>query len=254
MAWWTKKMIRKQEAGHDQKRAMPRHVALIMDGNGRWAERRGLPRRFGHQAGVEAMRRVIEAAGNLRLEVVTLYAFSTENWMRPRDEVDFLMKLPIEWIRRDLHTLMEKNVRLVVTGRLDEIPQETISWITKAVAETSANSGLTVNIALNYGGRAEITDAVRMIAEQVQRGELDPKTIDESTIGAYLYAPQLPDPDLIVRASGEQRLSNFLIWQGAYAELFFSPKLWPDFDEQELVTILDAYRLRDRRFGGLKNR
>lgn len=254
MAWWTKRARGKQEAVSDLGPAMPRHVAFIMDGNGRWAERRGLPRRFGHQAGVDAMRRVIEAAGDLKLEAVTLYAFSTENWTRPRDEVDFLMKLPIEWIRRDLHTLMEKNVRLLVTGRLDAVPQETISWITKAVTETKDNTGLIVNIALNYGGRAEITDAVRAIAAQVKRGDLDPEAISEEIIADHLYAPQLPVPDLIVRASGEQRLSNFLIWQSAYAELFFSPKLWPDFDKQEIVTILEAYRQRDRRFGGLKSR
>lgn len=254
MAWWSKKTQDKQISIANDGRALPRHVAFIMDGNGRWAERRGLPRRFGHQAGVEAMRRVIEAAGNLKLAAVTLYAFSTENWTRPREEVDFLMRLPIEWIRRDLHTLMERNVRLMVTGRLDAVPKETSSWITKAVNDTRGNTGLVVNIALNYGGRAEITDAVRVIAAQVKRGELDPDTISEETIAAHLYAPELPAPDLVVRASGEQRLSNFLIWQSAYAELLFSSKLWPDFDEQEIVTILNAYQQRDRRFGGLKSR
>lgn len=250
---WFPRSNKKANPGSHPLTIVPKHVAFIMDGNGRWAKRRGLPRHFGHQAGVEAMRRVIEASKEFGLEAITLYAFSTENWTRPRDEVDFLMRLPIEYIRKDLPSLMKNNIRLVVSGRMNGIPPETQEAVQDAMQQTASNTGLTVNIALNYGGRAEIADALRIIASKVKAGELKVENIDEQLIGQCLYAPYLPDPDIIVRASGEQRLSNFLIWESAYAELYFSEKFWPDFGHDEVAAVLASYQNRDRRFGGLKS-
>ena len=228
--------------------AMPRHVAIVMDGNGRWAERQGLHRTAGHAAGEEALYRVVDAAIELGLEAITVYGFSTENWTRPQEEVNYLMGLPGEVVAKRMAELHRRNVRVVVAGRRDSrVPESVLDHIDKAVARTAANTGLTFCIAFNYGGRAEITDAVRAI---LAKG-LSPEEVDEDAISAHLYVPELPDPDLVIRTSGEVRWSNFLLWQAAYAELVFVETLWPDFGREHLAAALDESARRERRFGGV---
>ena len=234
--------------------ATPHHVALIMDGNGRWAKKRFLPRSLGHQAGVEAMRRIIQAADELEIKVLTFYAFSTENWSRPEDEVKALMHLPIVFLEQDLGKMMQNNIKMIISGRTQGIPQTTQKAIQTACERTAGNTGLVVNLAFNYGGRSEIIDAAKLLIQEVIGKGLNSQEIaqlDEKSLAKFLYHPEIPDPDLIIRAAGEQRLSNFLIWQAAYAEYYFSPKFWPDFDRNELKEIIDAYRRRERRYGGL---
>ena len=228
-----------------------RHLALIMDGNGRWAEARGLPRFMGHQAGYETLKRIIRIAPEFAIEMLTFYVFSTENWKRPTDEVNFLMALPLNFVDKDLDELMQNEVRVVISGREGMLPEKTLEALHKVTLATAANSGPIVNLAFNYGGRAEIIDAVRALAFDVAAGTLLPQRIEEADLQAKLYQPELPDPDLIVRSAGELRLSNFLIWQSAYSEFYFSDKFWPDFDRDELASIVSAYRQRKRRFGGL---
>ncbi|MCL2497046.1 MAG: isoprenyl transferase [Symbiobacteriaceae bacterium] len=227
------------------------HLALIMDGNGRWAERRLLPRTMGHQAGLEAMRRLIRAAPARGIKVLTFFAFSTENWQRPPREVEFLMSLPERFVKQDLPELIENKVKVLHSGVTENIPTATLAAIREACQATVANDRLYVNLAFNYGGQQEIVDAVKAIVQDVQGGILAAEEIRAESISARLYHPELPPPDLIVRASGEQRLSNFLLWQSAYAELLFSPLLWPDFDDQELERICSEYTNRQRRFGGI---
>ena len=230
------------------RRALPRHVAIVMDGNGRWAQRQGLHRTAGHAAGEEALYRVVDAAIDLGLGAITVYGFSTENWTRPQEEVNYLMGLPGEVVAKRMAELHRRNVRVVVAGRRDSrVPDAVLEHIDEAVARTAANTGLTFCIAFNYGGRAEITDAVRAI---VAKG-LSPEEIDEDTISAHLYVPELPDPDLVIRTSGEIRWSNFLLWQAAYSEFVFVDTLWPDFGREHLVAALDEYARRERRFGGI---
>ena len=229
----------------------PAHVALIMDGNGRWAQNRGRPRIFGHQAGVEAMRRVIRAAPDFSIKYLTFYAFSSENWSRPDQEVSLLMRLPIQFFDSDLPELMRNNVRLLISGRRGGVPQPTLDAIDNAVAQTAGNTGLTVIIAFNYGGRPEIVDAVRQLISDVQAGNVTPQEIDEQELQKRLYHPNVPDPDLIIRSAGELRLSNFLLWQSAYAEFAAWDGFWPDFDREVFEIILGNYRRRVRRFGGL---
>lgn len=226
---------------------VPRHVAIIMDGNGRWAKQRGLPRLAGHRAGVENIRRILPAAVDLQVRCLTLYAFSTENWSRPRHEVEGLMRLLSEFIDRELARLHEEGVRLLHLGRPDDLSPLLRRKIEAAIALTQHNSRLTVAVALNYGGRAEIVDAVRAIVEE----GVPSSGIDEQCISDHLFTRNLPDPDLIIRTSGEWRLSNFLIWQAAYSEYWTTPAFWPDFSPDHLRQALDEYGQRERRFGGL---
>lgn len=229
----------------------PRHVAIIMDGNGRWAKARRLPRAAGHRAGVEAVRRVTRAARDLGLEVLTLYAFSSENWRRPADEIGDLMGLLRHFLRAEIATLVADNVRLRVIGDYRVLAADLVAMIDDAVARTAANTGPTLVIALNYGAQAEIAAAARRLAAAARAGEIDPADIDEAALEAELATRDLPPLDLMIRTSGEQRLSNFLLWQAAYAELLFVDTLWPDFDGATLEAALDAFAGRQRRFGGL---
>jgi undecaprenyl diphosphate synthase len=231
--------------------ALPRHIAIIMDGNGRWAVARSLPRVEGHRAGIKAVRETIETVARLEIPVVTLYAFSTENWKRPRHEVLTLMGLLKEYINRELASFDDNNLQLRPIGRLDQLDFSVRAALEKAVDTTRNNTGSIVQIALNYSGRQELTDVVRFAAGEAARKILDPATIDESWIDAHLTTRGIPDPDLMIRTSGEQRVSNFLLWQLAYAEIFFSPVLWPDFTKDELFRALHEYQNRERRFGGL---
>jgi len=229
-----------------------KHIAIIMDGNGRWARKRGLARIKGHTAAEKSIHDAVEVCGEAGIQYLTLYAFSTENWSRPRAEVNFIMKLLSRFIKGNVEELHRKNVRLRTTGRLCDIPAGPRGDLEKAVQRTSANTGLNLVLALSYGGRAEICDAVTAIAGRVASGELSPSGITEETISNSMYNPDIPDPDVIIRTSGEQRLSNFLLWQSAYSELVFTPVLWPDFHAEELRNSLNEFRARKRRFGGLE--
>ncbi len=230
---------------------LPRHVAIIMDGNGRWATRRGLPRVAGHREGVSSARAVVRAAGELGVEYLTLYAFSTENWSRPEDEVSTLMRLLESALHRELPELMERNVRLRVIGRPGAVPAAVRCGIDRAVEATRENTGLNLLMAFNYGGRDELIDAVRSLAARVARGELDAEAITEADVSAALYTAGMPDPDLLIRTSGEMRVSNFLLWQIAYTELWITPTLWPDFGAADLYRAIAEFQQRDRRFGGV---
>jgi undecaprenyl diphosphate synthase len=227
---------------------LPRHVAVIMDGNGRWAQQRNLPRVEGHRAGVEAVRDVVETAARLRLEVITLYAFSVENWKRPRYEISTLMMLLKEYLRKELSTLLENDIRFVPIGRLDGLEPSIQKELAYAAERSAGNRGLRFQIALNYGGRAEIVDAVNRILSQ--RGELQPP-IDEEYFSSQLYTAGVPDPDLLIRSSGEMRISNFLLWQIAYAEIHVCPVLWPDFRRRHLFESIIEFQQRKRRYGGV---
>jgi undecaprenyl diphosphate synthase len=226
-------------------------VAVIMDGNGRWATRRGLPRVAGHREGVKAARALVRAADAVGLRFLTLYAFSTENWSRPEDEVTTLMRLLEESIYRELPELMERNVRLRVIGRPTGVPLPLRRGIDHVVRETRANTGLTLLMAFNYGGRDELLDAFRALAERVRVGELTPADISEAHVSQALYTDGVPDPDLLIRTSGEMRISNFLLWQIAYTELWMTPTLWPDFGAGDLYRAVAEFQQRTRRFGGV---
>ena len=230
-------------------RPIPRHVAVIMDGNGRWATRRGLPRVAGHGEGVKSVRAVVRTAGELGIEFLTLYAFSSENWNRPHQEVSTLMTLLERSIERELPELMERNVRFRVIGRPDGVPARVGERINRLIETTSRNTGLTLVMAFNYGGRDEMVDAVRTLAREVQSGRLRPEDIDEVRVSRALYTDGIPDPDLLIRTSGELRLSNFLLWQVAYTELWMTPTLWPDFGAREFCLAVADFQQRDRRFG-----
>jgi undecaprenyl diphosphate synthase len=230
---------------------LPRHVAVIMDGNGRWAGLRGLPRVAGHREGVRAAREVVRTAGRLGLEYLTLYAFSSENWTRPAAEVNFLMRLLESSVEEELPGLVENNVRLRTLGELESLGGGVRRSVERAVQATQRNTGLTLLIALNYGGRRELVRAVRTLAAGVARGEVAPEAIDEVDITAVLDTAGVPDPDLLIRTSGEYRLSNFLLWQVAYTELLVLPTLWPDFAPRDLYGAVAEYQRRSRRFGGL---
>ena len=226
---------------------LPQHIAIIMDGNGRWARQRNLPRIAGHQAGVDSVRSVVETSARLGIEVLTLYAFSTENWKRPALEVHALWRLLRLYLRREYQTLMENNVKLVAIGRLDDLPAIVREELARAMEATARNTGLQLNLALNYSGRAELVDAVKAL---VAAG-LPAEEISEQSIAAHLYTGGLPDPDLLVRTSGEMRVSNFLLWQIAYTELVVSQTLWPDFRARHLLEAILEYQGRERRFGGV---
>ena len=233
----------------DTKR-LPRHVAIIMDGNGRWAQGRSLPRVEGHRAGVQAVKETVEIGARLELEVLTLYAFSVENWKRPRYEVWTLMNLLKEYIRRELETLIENDIRFQVIGRMEELDPSVVRELRHALEATAHCKGMTFNIALNYSGRCEIVDACRRIVADWATGKH--ADIDEETLGRYLYTAGQPDPDLLIRTSGELRVSNFLLWQIAYAEIWVTPTLWPDFRRRDLYEAILAFQQRDRRYGGVK--
>lgn len=228
----------------------PRHVAIIMDGNGRWAKARGLPRNLGHRQGVDAVRGVVRACRRLGIEYLTLYAFSSENWKRPQSEVAGLMDLLRLYIRRELDELAQNGVCIRVIGNRSRLAPDIVALIAEAEAKTRDNRTLTLVIALSYGGQDEIVDACRRIAEQVAAGALKPDDIDTNVVASHLQTVGIPDPDLVIRTSGEQRLSNFLLWQSAYSELIFVDKLWPDFSAQDLADAVGEFRRRDRRYGG----
>ncbi|MNL96519.1 Ditrans,polycis-undecaprenyl-diphosphate synthase [compost metagenome] len=231
---------------------IPRHVAIIMDGNGRWAKRLGLPRIVGHQNGMKAVKRVTIAADELGIEFLTMYAFSTENWKRPKEEVDFLMRLPVEFLAIELDELIEKNVQVRVMGDSEALPSYTRKAMEEAVQRTENNTGLILNFALNYGGRKEIEDCMRELAIEVAEGKLSPEDINSQLIDSRLLSGGLPDPDLMIRTSGEMRLSNFMLWQLAYSELWFTDVYWPEFGREHLLQAVAEYQRRSRRYGGLK--
>ena len=236
---------------------LPRHIAIIMDGNGRWAQRRHLPRVAGHRAGVESARIVIETCARLHIPALTLYAFSMENWRRPKAEIDFLMRLLRQYLRKELPVLHRNNIRLQIIGRTEQLPEEVQADVAKGVALTAQNSGTILTVALNYGGRAELVDAFNAILDRFRKkavngnGGATSFRIDEETIAENLYTAGLPDPDLLIRTSGEMRISNFLLWQIAYAEIYVTETLWPDFRRAELYAALADYQKRERRYGGL---
>ncbi len=231
--------------------ALPRHVAIIMDGNGRWAQQRGLPRVEGHRAGIHAVREAVEGAARLELEALTLYAFSTENWKRPRWEIRALMGLLKEYLQKELAALTENNIRFRPIGRVHELEADIQHGLARAVDATRTNTGLLFQIALNYSGRAELVDLCRRVAQLAGSHALDPRVIDEPWISANLETAGCPDPDLLIRTSGELRVSNFLLWQIAYTELYITPVLWPDFTALHLVRAVADYVRRERRFGGV---
>lgn len=233
------------------KNNIPQHVAIIMDGNGRWARKRGLPRVAGHRAGMNAIKEVARAASELDIKIVTLYAFSTENWKRPREEVEYLMKLPQEFLVNELNELIENNVRVRMVGSEERLPEHTRQAVSLACEKTKDNTGLILNFALNYGSRAEILDSLREIARDVQNGKLNPDQIDEHQFESRLFTAGLPDPDLLIRTSGEIRLSNFMLWQLAYSELWFTDVYWPDFTREHFYEAIAEYQRRSRRYGAL---
>ncbi len=228
---------------------IPRHIAIIMDGNGRWATKRGIPRVAGHRAGAEALKRIVRACGDIGVKHLTVYAFSTENWERPKNEVDSLMSLFSEVIDRELKELRERKIRIRFLGRLQYFPEELRLKMHSAMKETEANSEFNLNIMLNYGGRTEIVDAFVKILDQVKSGKLNVGGINEETIAQNLYTAGIPDPDMLIRTAYERRISNFLLWQIAYAELYFTKTLWPDFDKKKLTAAIIDYQERVRRFG-----
>jgi undecaprenyl diphosphate synthase len=230
---------------------LPRHIAIIMDGNGRWARRRLMPRTMGHRAGMAALKRVVKACDEFGIPILTVYAFSTENWKRPETEVQYLMKLLVEFLHRELAELHENQVKINIFGDYTVLNQECQDEITQALLTTRNNQGLVFNIALNYGSRTEITDAARKLAERVINGELSPENITQDTIADLLYTSGMPDPDLLIRTAGEMRLSNFLLWQLAYTEIWVTECLWPDFGREDLLQAIAGYQQRDRRFGAL---
>lgn len=232
----------------DQDR-LPRHVAVIMDGNGRWAKRRGLPRIMGHRQGVDALKDLLRCCNDWGIQALTAYAFSTENWGRPHEEVTFLMTLFERVLMRELQEMMKENVRIQFVGNLEDLPASLQAQIERSMNETKNNRGIQFTVATNYGGRQEILQACRAIASKVQQGHLQPDEIDEELFSRHLYTANVCDPDLLIRTSGEMRLSNFLLWQMAYGELYITDALWPDFDRAEFHQALSAYQQRDRRFG-----
>lgn len=255
---FRKKSIDEKSSGADdqsisyQGLKIPEHLAVIMDGNGRWAKRRGLPRQAGHRAGAENLENVCKLCCQYGIKYLTVYAFSTENWSRPADEVNTLMELFVEFIRRFDIKMAAEGIRLRFSGDIAALPEHLQGIIAKSEADSRDRDRLQLIIAINYGGRRELVQACQKLANEVREGRLDPADIDETSINSALYLPDVPDPDLLIRPSGEQRLSNFLIWESAYAEFWFSDVLWPDFSDQHLHAALEAYTARDRRFGGIR--
>jgi len=234
------------------KNKVPQHIAIIMDGNGRWAKSRMMPRTYGHKAGVETIRKVVKEAKRLGVKYLTLYAFSTENWKRPKDEVSALMKLLVTYLRRELAELDKNDVKINTIGDISKLSEVCVAELNKSKEETKDNKSLVLTLALNYGGRADILDAVKLTCKDLLEGKLEIDNIDEDVFAAYLDTKDIVDPDLVVRTSGEQRLSNFLLWEIAYSEFYYTDIHWPDFDEEELQKAIYSYQNRDRRFGGVK--
>jgi undecaprenyl diphosphate synthase len=232
-------------------KTVPRHIAIIMDGNGRWARERGLPRTEGHRRGADSVRRVVKACGELGVEFLTLYAFSSETWKRPKREVDALMRLLQQFLKSRTPEMMEQNVRLQAIGRLHDLPEACQAELHRSITKTAQNTGLTLILALSYGGREEIIDGVKSLLESVEKGHLDKAMIDGEVFSKHLYTRYYPDPDLLIRTSGELRLSNFLLWQMSYTEFYVTEKLWPDFEREALLEALRAFNARSRRFGGV---
>lgn len=228
---------------------LPKHLAIIMDGNGRWAKQQGMLRAFGHENGTKSVRRTVETCARLGIENLTLYAFSTENWNRPKLEVDTLMKLLISALKKEMKTLVENDIRLNAIGNLDSLPEKVRKELSDVISKTSNHKRMTLTLALSYGSREELTRAVREISTLVKNNIIVPGSIDESIINQHLYTQNLPDVDLLIRTSGEHRISNFLLWQIAYAELYFTDVLWPDFKEEDLYQAIISYQKRERRFG-----
>lgn len=229
------------------------HIAIIMDGNGRWAKKRGLPRSVGHKKGAEVVKKITKAAGNLGVKYLTLYAFSTENWNRDPEEVGTLMDLLRQYLKSDLKEVQENGVRIRFIGERSMLPSDIVESMNRLEAETARNDKMTLCLAISYGSRQEIVNAARKIAELAKRGDIQPEDIDAKMFSGMLYTQDIPDPDLLIRTSGEQRLSNYLLWQLAYAEFFFSDVLWPDFDEKTLTDIIADFKSRERRYGKVKN-
>jgi undecaprenyl diphosphate synthase len=228
---------------------LPLHIAIIMDGNGRWAKKRGLPRTIGHRQGVKAVKKVVRIAGEIGVKYLTLFTFSTENWKRPKQEISAIMKLLEETTRKELSELLENNVRLIATGDIERLPQKRRDVLIDAIDKTTDNTGLVLNLALNYSGRTEIIEAVRHIAREAAEGRIKPESIDDALFAGYLQTNGLPDPDLLIRTSGEMRISNFLLWQTSYTELYVTNVLWPDFDEKDFLKAILDFQKRERRFG-----
>ena len=233
---------------------VPKHIAIIMDGNGRWAEARGMRRVKGHEAGIDSVRAISEECARLGVGQLTLYAFSEENWRRPRLEIEFLMRMLKRFLVKERDTLMRNNMRFGAVGRLDRLPKDVRRELDKTIKLAEDNTGTLLSLALSYGGRAELVDAMKNLAEKVQAGELQPDQINEAMISTNLYQPDMPDPDLVIRTAGEMRLSNFLLWQISYAELYVTETLWPDFREEHLQAAIEDFTTRERRFGGLVDR
>lgn len=231
---------------------IPKHIGIIMDGNGRWAKERNLPRSMGHKAGVETIREIVKTCNNLGVKYLTLYAFSTENWNRPKEEVDYLMKLLVEYLRGEFEELNANNVVINSIGNIEELPKTCYDELLQAYERTKGNTGLTLNLALNYGGRKEIIDAIKKINYDIEGKKLKVEEINEEMFSKYLYTKGIPDPDLIIRPSGEMRLSNFLLYQCAYSEFWYSKIKWPDFNKEDLYRAIFEYEHRDRRFGKVK--
>jgi len=230
----------------------PTHVAIIMDGNGRWAKQRGLPRLKGHEAGAESVRAVVRACKPAGVKYLTLYAFSVENWIRPKAEIEGLMKLLVKFLKGDEKELHKQKIRLRIMGRLQDLPERIQKELNRVMADTANYDEGQLILALSYGGRTEIAGAARKIAQLAKAGELDPETVDEDTVARHLYLPDVPDPDLLVRTSGEQRISNFLLWQISYSELYVTDVLWPDFREEQFQQAIEEYGRRHRRFGDIE--
>lgn len=251
--WKNKKnsSILREQIESIKEQPVPAHVAIIMDGNGRWAKRRAMPRIAGHHEGMKVVRRITKLANEMGVKTLTMYAFSTENWKRPKMEVDYLMKLPEEFLSTFLPELIEENVRVEMMGYKESLPPHTLRAIEKAKRETKDNDGLVLNFALNYGSRSEILDAVKRVLDDYKSGIISEDMLSEEAFSNYLMTDGLPDPDLLIRTSGEIRLSNFMLWQLAYTELYFTDVLWPDFNEQNFVEAIEIYQGRQRRFGGV---
>ncbi|NLZ48194.1 MAG: isoprenyl transferase [Clostridiales bacterium] len=231
---------------------IPKHIAIIMDGNGRWAKARNLPRTMGHRAGVETIRRIVKECNRIGVKYLTLYAFSTENWKRPKDEVNALMKLLLEYLKQEVEELHKNNVVVNHIGDISKLPEACQEELIKAYEKTKNNTGVVLSLALNYGGRDEIIHAVKNMIGQYKEGKIDINDISEESFSNYLYTTGIPDPDLVIRPSGEKRISNFLLWQSAYSEFWYSSIYWPDFTEEDLHQAIKDYQNRDRRFGGVK--
>ena len=231
--------------------SMPRHIAIIMDGNGRWAQKRLLPRSMGHRAGMAALKEIVKGCDELKIPYLTVFAFSTENWKRPITEIDFLMNLLVEYLQKELDELHKNNVRIHVMGDYTVIPRECQLEIKNAIEKTRNNEGLVFNIAINYGSRQEIMTAVKLLTEKIIQTEMKIEELNENSFSQLLYTGDMPDPDLLIRTAGEMRISNFMLWQIAYAEIVISDTLWPDFSREDLIMAIKTYQARDRRFGGL---